>query len=186
MPSSPDENLDALLVDRSVYLRALIEHSRSKNDLEANFDCSRSTLDRALSDLADAGLVEYEDGVWSPTLLGVCSIHARDAYLDQLADLADAAPILNALPADSPVDCAFLDGVDISEADPSMPDAVIQQIVTLVENAPEVALATPVLPLSVARSICDQVATETTTVELLVPSTVFEQAHASPLSPSGC
>ncbi|MDS0241372.1 MULTISPECIES: helix-turn-helix domain-containing protein [unclassified Haloferax] len=180
MVSSAGDDLGAVLTERHAYLRALIEHPRSKRDLEDEVDISRSTLDRALRDLADADLVQYEDGVWTPTLLGWCSYRAQEAYRDHLTTLADAAPLLDHLSLDGPVGCAFLDDADVYEADPSMPDAVIQTLLDSVEHATEVCVATPVVVTGFAEKFYDCVRIgDNYTLEMILPAQVFEQVHTA-------
>jgi len=46
--------LEALIADRSGFLRLLTAAPRSKRELTELLDCSRSTIDRVLRSLADA------------------------------------------------------------------------------------------------------------------------------------
>jgi predicted transcriptional regulator len=180
MPRPSGDDLATVLTERHPYLRALIEHPRSKSDLEDAVDVSRSTLDRALRDLAAADLARYEDGVWTPTLLGWCSYRTREAYRDQLSTLAEAAPLLDHLSIDEPVGCAFLDGADVYEADPSMPDAVIQTLLDSIEHATEVRVATPVVVTGFADTFYDCVNIgQNYSLEMVLPAEVFEQVHAA-------
>ena len=180
MVLSSGDDLGTVLTERHSYLRVLIEHPRSKRDLEDAVDVSRSTLDRALRDLATADLARYEDGVWMPTLLGWCSYRAQEAYRDQLSTLAEAAPILNHLSIDEPIGCAFLDGADVYEADPSMPDAVIQTLLDSVEHATEVYVATPVVVTGFAEEFYECVKiSERYSLEMILPTQVFEQVHTA-------
>ncbi|MBX0324820.1 hypothetical protein EGH21_17475 [Halomicroarcula sp. F13] len=179
-PSGGDLDLATVLTERRSYLRALIEQPRSKRDLESAVASSRSTLDRALRDLADANLARYEDGVWTPTLLGWCSYRAQETYRDHLTTLAEAAPLLNNLPVDGSVGCAFLDDADVYEADPAMPDAVIQTLLESVEHATEVCAATPVVVTGFAEEFYDCVRIgDNYTLEMVLPAKVFEQVYVA-------
>lgn len=174
------DEIDTVLTERHAYLRALIKQPRSKRELEDVFDCSRSTLDRALRDLSDVGLAQYEDGAWKPTLLGWCSYQVRVAYQDRLHSLADVSPLVDDLPLDTPIGCAFLIDADVYEADASMPDAVIQTLLDSVEQATEVYVATPVVVTGFADEFYDRVSSgENYSLEMCLPPEVFEQVHAA-------
>ena len=180
MPRPPGDCLDSVLVERHSYLRALIDQPRSKCDLEDEIDGSRSTLDRALRDLADADLATYEDGVWKPTPLGRCSYRTRNAYLERLENLAEAAPLFNELSSGSPVDCAFVIGADVHEADPSMPDAVMQRLLDSIEGGQDVSVVTPVVVTGFAEEFYECVSQgESYSLELLIPPDVFERTRAA-------
>jgi len=180
MPHPPGDHLDAILTERHSYLCALIEQPRSKCDLEDELDGSRSTLDRALRDLADADLATYEDGVWKPTPLGRCSYKTREAYLDRLENLVEAAPLFNEFSSGSPVDCAFVIGADVYESDPSMPDAVMRTLLDSVEVGRDVSVATPVIVTGFAEEFYERVrSSENYSLDLLVPPDVFERTRAA-------
>ncbi|MFC4451230.1 helix-turn-helix transcriptional regulator [Halorussus aquaticus] len=180
MPRPLGDCLDSVLAERHLYLRALIDQPRSKCDLEDDLDGSRSTLDRALRDLADAELATYEDGVWKPTPLGLCSYRTRNAYLDRLENLAEAAPLFNELSSGSPVDCAFVIGADVHEADSSMPDAVMHRLLDSVEGRQNVSVATPVVVTGFAEDFYECVRQgENYSLELLIPPDVFERTRAA-------
>lgn len=180
MPRPPGDHLDAILTERHSYLCALIEQPRSKCDLENELDGSRSTLDRALRDLADADLAKYEDGVWKPTPLGRCSYKTREAYLDRLENLAEAAPLFNELSSGSPIDCAFVIGADVHETDPSMPDAVMRTLLDSVEGGQDVSVATPVIVTGFAEDFYERVRTGGNySLELITPPDVFERTRAA-------
>lgn len=179
MPHPAGDCLDAVLTERHSYLRALIKQPRSKCDLEDKLDSSRSTLDRAFRELADADLAKYENGVWKPTLLGRCSYKMRETYLNQLESLVEAAPLFNDLSSESPVDCTFLAGANVYNADPSMPDAVMQTLLRSVEEGQNVSVATPVVVTGFAEDFYECVKSGGNySLEFLVPLDVFERVRA--------
>lgn len=180
MPRTPDDHLDVILTKRHSYHCALIEQPRSKCDLEDELDGSRSTLDRALRNLADAELAKYEDGLWKPTPLGRCSYKTQEAYIDRLENLAEAAPLFNELSSESPVDCAFVLGADVYESDPSMPDALMQTLLDSVEGGQEVSVATPVVITGFVEEFYERVSRgENYSLDLLVPPDVSERIRGA-------
>lgn len=178
MPRPSGDRIAVVLTERHSYLRELIEQPRSKCNLEDELDGSRSTLDRALRDLADADLAKYENGVWKPTPLGRCSYKTREEYLNHLKSFAEAAPLFNHLSTESPVDCTFLIGADVYETDPSMPDAVMQTLLGSVEEGSDVAVATSVIVTGFAKEFYDCVRSgESYSLELVLPPDLFERSH---------
>lgn len=179
MASPLGDSLDAPLTDRHSYLRALIDQPRSKRDLEDVLDGSRSTLDRALRELSDAGLAKYEEGMWKPTPLGRCCYRTREAYLNRLENFAEAAPLVNELSSGSPIDSAFVIGADLHESVPSTPDAIMQTLLDSVEGGRDVSVATPVIVTGFAEEFYERVSCgENYSLELLVPPDVFERTRA--------
>jgi len=172
------DSLGTLLDKRNSYLRALIDQPRSKCDLEDELDGSRSTLDRALRELADANLATYEDGVWKPTHLGQCSFETREVYLEQIDSLAEAAPLLSELPSESPVSSEFIIGADVYETDPSMPDAVMRTLLDSVEDGHEILMATPVIVTGFSDEFYERVNSNGDySFELFIPPGVFERSR---------
>lgn len=180
MVGSTSGELDAALSNRHAYLLALLQQPRSKSELEDEVDGSRSTLDRALRELAEADFVRYENGVWTPTLLGRCSYQIRETYLDRLNELAEAAPVLNKLPFDSPLGRTFLAESDVYEANSSMPDAVMRVVLESVERATEVCIATPALVAGFVEKFYSRVtASETYSVEMVLSPDLIEQVQTA-------
>lgn len=176
---SPDK-LDAALSDRHGFLWALIKQPRPKSELEDEVDCSRSTLDRALRELAEADFIRYENGVWTPTLLGRCSYKIRESYLDRLKGFAEVSSVLNELPFDSPLNCVFLAGSNVYEAGSSMPDAVLRVLLDSVEAATEVYIATPVLIAGFTEKLYNRMARGGEySLEIVLPRHLFEQIHTA-------
>jgi predicted transcriptional regulator len=180
MPRPDSDRLDSILAERHSYLRTLIDQPRPKCDLEGELDGSRSTLDRALRDLADANLAVYEDGVWKPTALGRCSYKTRQAYLNQQASLAEASPLLKELSSKGPVDCTFVIGANVYESNPSVPDAIMQTLLDSVEDGQEVSIVTPVVITGFAKEFYERVSSsENYSLDLLLPPNVLEDTRAA-------
>lgn len=145
MPGPSADTLESLLSARQDCLRALVDRPHSKRDLVERLDCSASTVERALKSLADAYLVEYTyaETDWQITFVGRCAIEEYDAYAGQLRDLAAATPILAALPLDSPIGPAFIDGSKAYETAPVVPDAIIQHMLDSARKATQIRALVP-------------------------------------------
>jgi len=157
MPSHTDSELDTVLSKRAHHLRVLLEQPRPKSELEDTVECSRSTLDRSLRELADVGLAQYENGVWKPTLLGRHSYEIRETYQTSLTQLSEASKLLESLPYGSSLSSAFLMEGEIHTATSSMPDAVLQPLLDFADNDIEVCVASPTLITGFAKQIYERV-----------------------------
>jgi hypothetical protein len=170
--------LEALIADRSGFLRVLTATPRSKRELTELLDCSRSTIDRVLRSLADAYLVEYRDGEWHATAAGVCAYRQHDEYVSFLADLADAAPILVTLPTETPIGEAFLSGSTARRAEEHVPDAVLDPMLQSVREASLVRGFAPRALVGSSMDFNDAVTTgESYELELVVDGDVFDRLY---------
>jgi len=138
MPRSAALDLADVLLKRCECLRALSVQPQAKRELVESLDTPRSTLDDIVRDLEDADLVEYHGGKWRPTVLGQCTLSHHTRYKNGLKSLTDAAPVINELPRETPVDRHFLIDADVHVATPPVPDEVIQVLLDAVEPATHV------------------------------------------------
>jgi hypothetical protein len=95
----------------------------------------RTTLDRGIRELVDAGLAERADGGVRATAVGANALEAHDRYRARLDGLARGGPLFDALPEDTPLDGRFLAGASISEPDPNVPDGVVERLFESVRSA---------------------------------------------------
>jgi len=170
--------LEALIADRSGFLRLLTAAPRSKRELTELLDCSRSTIDRVLRSLADAYLVEYRDGEWHATAAGVCAYRKHDEYASFLSDLADAAPILAALPTETSIDDAFSRGSTAHIAEENVPDAVLDPMLQSVREASLVRGFAPKALIGSAMDFYDAAVTgDGYELELVLDGDVFDRLY---------
>jgi Predicted transcriptional regulator len=170
--------LEALIADRSGFLRLLTAAPRSKRELTELLDCSRSTIDRVLRSLADAYLVEYRDGEWHATAAGACAYRKHDEYASFLSYLADAAPILAALPTETSIDDAFLEGSTAHIAEENVPDAVLDPMLQSVREASLVRGFAPKALIGSAMDFYDAAVTgDGYELELVLDGDVFDRLY---------
>jgi predicted transcriptional regulator len=99
---------------RSTILDYLRDGPFDKRALLDRVDASRSTVDRAIEELLDSGLVRAVDGGYETTLAGVLALE-RARAIDRDADAIERAePALAPLWKESNVDVPFLRGADVS------------------------------------------------------------------------
>jgi predicted transcriptional regulator len=171
-------DFESLIADRSGFLRALTAAPRSKRELTELLDCSRSTIDRVLRSLAEAYLVEYRDGEWYATAAGVCAYRKHNQYASFLTDLADAAPILAALPTETFINEAFLAGSAAHIAKENVPDAVLDPMLQSVREASLVRGFAPRALVGSSMDFYDAAVTgDTYELELVVDGDVFDRLY---------
>lgn len=92
----------------------LLDEPLYKRDLVAAVDRSRSTVDRAVRELEDAGLVARVDGGYVATVAGRLAAEEYRAATDSLAAVEGAMAALAPLPHDVSVSSALLSGATIT------------------------------------------------------------------------
>jgi DNA-binding transcriptional ArsR family regulator len=95
-----------LVAHRVDFLEALAETPRRKPELVDALSHSRSTVDRAIRALEDAGLIERTDEGYAVTVTGRLAAERYRAFLADERDVLDAQAALDPLPptSDIPVD----------------------------------------------------------------------------------
>ncbi|WP_265111768.1 helix-turn-helix transcriptional regulator [Halosolutus halophilus] len=176
MESPGEEILGRLVSDRRDCLAALVTKPRTKQELTNQLPCSRSTVDRAITDLSDAQLVEYAGGKWRTTYVGACTYRQYEAYSGRLCDIAEAAPVLEALPDETTMEDVFVIGSSVYETNPSVPDGTLDPMFASVRDATRVRVVVPKVMIGLADRFYRNVATgETYALEVLSATHVLEQ-----------
>lgn len=110
MTNSDDHPLDGLVGRRSDFLTHLAETATDKRGLVAALDYSRSTVDRAVRDLLDAGLVTQTGGKYRTTPLGEVAVARHRRHRQTLETIRAASVLLDRLqPGETPPDSLFVD-----------------------------------------------------------------------------
>lgn len=166
---------------RREFLAALADRPRSKPDLVAATDTSRSTVDRAISDLSERGLVARDGNVYRPTYAGVRVLAIHDEYLDRLADVDRASDVLSDLPSDADLDPVLLDGADVRTAEPHAQEYPIRPVVDVVADAQRLGAVVPVVTPQYVDAIESAAGGRDVAVDLVVTPAVaetLERRHA--------
>lgn len=178
MLSPSPEELASVLLKRFECLRAIVEQPQDKRELTETLDMPRSTLDAVVHELDRVGFVEYVDGLWRLTYVGRAAYHIQECYLEQLLSLGDASPMLDVLHADSEVSWEFIDGADIHETHPGVPDAVVTRFLDYVDAARDVRHATPRLYIGHGERLYRSgTSGNDSTFEIIAPMEVYEWIH---------
>lgn len=108
MTAEDDADAIEVVAHRVDFLEALAETPRQKPELVDDLDQSRSTVDRAIRTLEDAGLVERGDDGYVTTLTGRLAADRYRAFLADERDVLAAQDVLGPLPSDCEIPIAVL------------------------------------------------------------------------------
>jgi predicted transcriptional regulator len=121
MTSANDSSLLSVLQKRSRVLALLVGATRTKPELVDELGVSRSTVDRAVRELDERGLVSRSDGGFSATLTGRLANDAYTEFCDQIRVLAETSDLLTHLSADAELNLCVLTGAEVVEAEQPAP-----------------------------------------------------------------
>lgn len=105
-----------VVIKRGGLLERLAENPAYKRDLVDKLTYSRSTVDRAIRELVDNGLVTSEDGRYRTTASGAVACRAHRRFVDLAEDIDAARDLLAQLPADKSPSPTLLADADITRA----------------------------------------------------------------------
>lgn len=139
-----------LLCRRENVLRHLDSEGSRKQDLLSELGVSRSTIDRSLRELTDAGFAARSDGVYRRTLAGDLALEEYDRISRRLDGLSDSPSFLDGLPAEGDADPVLFDGATVADAERQSPYAPINSFTDLLEQSSYVVgFASAVFPAEV-------------------------------------
>lgn len=160
---------------RAPVLRALDSTPTPTGDLVEVLDLSRSTIDRAVEDLAELGFVETETGGHVLTPAGDLAAAEYGRYEESLDGLAEASDVLADLPRDADVPPPVLRDARVVRPRRHVPGRPVQPFCDLLDSADSVRVfARAVVPAQVECCRRNAVADETP-VELVATEPVVER-----------
>lgn len=172
--------VEDVALSRESLLRAAALEPRTKRELTAAVDSSRSTVDRGVRELLDAGLVARRDGRYEATIAGECALEAVESFHRRMEEVGGAVDVLNHLPADTPLDSTFLDGADVHATTPEMPDGVLQRLFDSVEEASSLRGVAPTALSGHLAGFYDAATAGGARIEMVVDDDVLDRLVAVP------
>jgi predicted transcriptional regulator len=139
------ERIRETVSNRADVLATLEAGISRKPALVEELDVSRSTVDRAIGELIDAGLAENEGGVYRATRTGRQAIDAYREYVDLTDDIATAKPITEALPPAAPFDVTLLEHADVRLAESHAPESALTGAVSMLKEVDTLRGLAPVI-----------------------------------------
>lgn len=152
---------------------AAVETGAPKPELVDRLSLSRSTVDRAIDELQQAGLVERDGSRYVATYAGRAALAAYEGYLGRLDALTEAQPVLSALPPDVDIDPAVLEGAQVVESTPAAPEEPIEVNVDPVRHAETLRTTSPVVAPRYLEAVNNLIESGTD-IELVYTEAAFE------------
>ncbi|NHN46442.1 GntR family transcriptional regulator [Halostella sp. JP-L12] len=116
MSQDPRHLMDTVF-KRVEFLESLKDDPAEKRDLVDRIGVSRSTVNRAIRDLEQCGLVGYRDGGYQLTVSGHLLYDQYSRYQTAVRAIVDANSLLQFIPAAAPLSVDFLRGADVVTAE---------------------------------------------------------------------
>ncbi|SMO33158.1 helix-turn-helix transcriptional regulator [Halorubrum cibi] len=132
---SDRSTLRDVLHKRADVFRTLEESSASKPELVERLSSSRSTVDRAIDDLAEMDCVESRNGTYSLSATGRVALSEYDRYAATTRTAERASRLLNNLPEGTTLPSVFLEDATVNVADPHAPSGASTASSRLLERA---------------------------------------------------
>lgn len=164
-----------VLARRVDLLERLCDGPAYKRDLVEELDHSRSTINRAVSELEDVNLVERGDDGFEATVAGRLALERYGEFQREIDDVVDAEPVLGPVPADSPIDVEAVAGSDATMSTEPAPYRPIERFHDRIADARRYRALLPALddPRHV-RLLYEHVLTNDRSAELVVSPELFD------------
>lgn len=172
-------DIKQLLDKRSVIIEQLLAGETTPHELDVHLELSRRTINRSLDDLIDIGLVAHEQNAYRLTHFGRTVAQMHCEYLRHIGTVADAAPLLERLPAGSEVGSEMIAGVEVAIEPELAPEAAWVPVDRAVDAANSVRGFAPRVTRSYVATFYEQVVEEDTAVELVLPEDVLSAIVAN-------
>ena len=111
-PTGGDDRIE-LVARRLDFLTSLSDEPVGKPELVERLDHSRSTVDRAIRELEESGLVTRETRGWVATQAGRLAARRYRAFRDEQADILNARAVLAAVPVEYDLPASLVRGADV-------------------------------------------------------------------------
>ena len=163
-----------VLRKRGDVLAALSTDRLDKRDVGDAVGVSRSTVDRAIADLTEVGLVRKVGGGFEATRAGQLALETHRAYREVTDTLGAAEPLLAAIPDDAPMGTDVLDGGTVTYADPALPEAALTEVLTRLPEAETLRGFAPVVKTNYVSMLEDAVVEEGLSVEIVLTAETLD------------
>jgi predicted transcriptional regulator len=162
------EQIRETVSNRADVLATLEANTSRKPMLVEELDVSRSTVDRAIGELIDAGLAENEEGVYRATRTGRQAIGVYREYADLTDDIATAEAITEALPPAAPFDVTLLEHADIRLAASHAPESALSGAVSMLKEVNTLRGFAPVIKSNYASLLYRELIGRGLDIELII------------------
>lgn len=149
------------LLDRRIgFLQCLESSPCRKPDLVDRLGWSRSTVDRAIRELQQAGLVERAAEGYTTTLAGRLAATTYTEFIETIADIHTGSPLLQTLGRDSPVSVESVRDIERVPIDDYTPYDIPSALRESIESAHTLTALVPILADPLLLELCRSQAVE--------------------------
>jgi predicted transcriptional regulator len=167
-------NVLTTLVSREAILYAVDVTGCDKREITEAVSTSRSTVNRSIRELEQAGLVGRGVNGYRRTLLGELLLSEYYRFKSQTAELLSAGDVFASLPPEIDIDGTIIDDATIITASQATPHEPISQLCELLAEASEFRMYASALFPSVIKS-SDQILPNSEQAEVLLTDPVLSQ-----------
>lgn len=167
-----------VLEKRADVLATLAADRLDKRAVGEAVGVSRSTVDRAIAELLETGLVREVGGQYEATHAGGVGLATYRQYQDVTDSLGAAEPLLDALPEDAPVGPDLLEGGTVTYADPSLPEAALTEVLGRLPEAETLRGFAPVVKTNYVSMLEDAVVEQGLSVEIVVGADTLDSLQS--------
>lgn len=161
--------------DRFRYLEVLAEGQLHKPELVDRLNVSRSTVDRAIRELENAGFVEKGKGGYTATLTGRIAYERHRTYRREVDALVDAQRVLDPLPAAVEFDVDAITGAESILGTEQTPYQPREAMADTIRDAETYRAVLPTLPdPKHLRQLYEHVVTQGNPAELILPRELLD------------
>lgn len=168
MTDYPGTELRKLLTTRVEVLEAIDDRPQRKPSLVETVESSRSTIDRAVGELVKQGCIDASTGEYHTTPLGRIALNVHRDYVERIDDVVRAREVLNENQNLADLPAAFLRDVEVSVADPSLPEAALEPSVELLQHSDRLLGLAPVVLASYIELVEAGVTENDLTAEIVI------------------
>lgn len=172
------ERIRDVVRKRADVLGALSADRLDKPTLGEAVSISRSTVDRAIAELEETGLIRRTNGQFEATHAGELALETYREYTESTDTLGDAIPLLEALPDDAAIDPETLEGGTVTYADPSLPEAALTEVLSRLSEAETLRGFAPVVKTNYVSMLRGAVAEEGLSVEIIVKADTLDSLQS--------
>jgi len=170
--------LVGLLAQRGGYLESIADGVTEKRALVDAHDASRSTVDRAVRQLADADLVERTHGEVELTTTGRLALDAYTTFRDRVAAVGDANDVLAAVDDGGALDVRLFENATVVEAEHT-PQKPMEAVADVLREASEVRVFAPLVISNQVELYRDRVADGSLRADVVVTQAVLDELVAN-------
>jgi predicted transcriptional regulator len=160
---------------RVEILAALRAGAATKYELRERLDCSRTTVDRNLEHLQEAGWIEQAPGGYELTTCGEIVVEQATAYLETVTAAKRLQPILRWLPRDElDIDVRHFADAEITTASDGQPMAMVDRHVQAVSRTPTARMVLPVASPQGLKAQVENFSLSELSVTVVVPPAIAD------------